>query len=342
MRRLDAVVIKTAGYGSAQKQSSSISHKRGPVEHDGPLSISTSSALRSRGPDGGKLAQGLRDRIPGTVPTPAISALMARLGVSVDTLHIAIVSTLLELGHPLDPGLIERLARKALASGKGKDAHHQSNEGAAGRLTVLAWDKGLILSEDAVSSLLGDGGDSMADGSSSDAGPGEGNQRGNGSKDNAPGDSTPHPSSPQPTPSMVQELIKEGLACFVAGAGCLSLFDGLPGKDGRRWLRVPFTFPDGPLQCELRILCVPEAGDRYRAERMELDVRSSMRAYRFAFRGPGLSFAVVATDPSLPAHPLQKAWGEAFGPTAHLATALHLDPYANFSSSSPAPVDEEA
>jgi hypothetical protein len=51
----------------------------------------------------------------------------------------------------------------------------------------------------------------------------------------------------------------------------LRLLNGLPGKDGKRWIALPFSTDDGFEGC-LRILLRPQAA-AYRVERMGLDIR---------------------------------------------------------------------
>jgi hypothetical protein len=88
----------------------------------------------------------------------------------------------------------------------------------------------------------------------------------------------------------------------------LSALNRLPGRDGRRWIVLPFSL-EGLDLC-LRILLVPPGQDgqagpgAYRAEQMGLDIDDGEGAWRFIFHPGDLNDPNDPNDPGGGASPL--------------------------------------
>jgi hypothetical protein len=77
----------------------------------------------------------------------------------------------------------------------------------------------------------------------------------------------------------------------------LGVLNRIPGKNGRRWITLPFAFDSGGIECKvsLRILLADANGIPWKAERMALDVRTPQRRWSFMLENGGdRTFAGVA------------------------------------------------
>jgi hypothetical protein len=77
----------------------------------------------------------------------------------------------------------------------------------------------------------------------------------------------------------------------------LGVLNRIPGRDGRRWIALPFSFRSGGVDCKvsLRILLADTNGIPWRAERLALDVGTNRRRWSFMLEnapaGEGRLFA---------------------------------------------------
>lgn len=286
------------------------------------LSLGVPVRVRSEGGPDGLLVLRLVDGGKGPAGGDVAEALLSRLGLSPDPARLAVVSALAELGRPLDAATVERLARRATTRpGRPEEA---------ARVLAVAWDKGLLLSEDAVSAILGEGGDggngggrpSPEDRGRQDRGDEEGRRpalpdgtgaAAAGTEDSVDQDSSGRSCGDAPAIdgrrsgldaesfASLAAAIRRSLVAASSSDGALALFNGSAGQDGRRWIVIPFSFSlsDVALHCDLRILCTLREGSAPMAERMEATVTAPGGRYSFIFAGEGLSSCSVSRDPEL-------------------------------------------
>ena len=69
----------------------------------------------------------------------------------------------------------------------------------------------------------------------------------------------------------------------------LGIVNRIPGRDGRRWISLPFTVQSGGLDCKvsLRITLADTNGIPWKAERMALEVQGPRRRWSFLLENPG-------------------------------------------------------
>jgi hypothetical protein len=87
----------------------------------------------------------------------------------------------------------------------------------------------------------------------------------------------------------------------------LGVLNRIPGRDGRRWISLPFSFEQDGVVCgvSLRILVADTNGIPWKAERMALDIRTGQRRWSFMLENAGergFARAVFGVLPPLGSH----------------------------------------
>jgi hypothetical protein len=69
----------------------------------------------------------------------------------------------------------------------------------------------------------------------------------------------------------------------------LGVLNRIPGRDGRRWISLPFSFESGGIgfDVSLRIVLADTNSIPWKAERMALDVKTAQRSWSFMLENPG-------------------------------------------------------
>jgi hypothetical protein len=234
------------------------------------------------------------------------------LGLPRDALTSSLLSLAKFFSLPLDAKLILRLRREALAAGPLKMAEpsltaqqHDPEKPdpslaaplrSAALAAAAAAGKGVALSPEA----LGRYAAALAAYDRDDAAPEEDPETETGADREDPrGDGgAPRFSAPREGGDLAEEI--------EARLPLLGVLNRIPGKDGRRWITLPFSFESGGVVCRvsLRILLADANGVPWKAERMVLDLTTPRRRWSFMLENGGNRACARAVFGVLP--PLNK------------------------------------
>jgi hypothetical protein len=202
---------------------------------------------------------------PALPPGEALAALALNLGLPPDDLSRALLGFARFFALPLEPGLLHRLRREALAP-----SSKPGGEGTA-LAAAAAAAKGLVLNGEALESYAAALDPGYRDPPEGE--PGGGHQNGRNSRD------TP------PEPGEIKKAAEEAEAV----SPLLRMVNRLPGKNRERWVVLPFSFASGGVafKVSLRILLTCRGAYRYEAERLALDIMLESRRWLFVLHKPG-------------------------------------------------------
>jgi hypothetical protein len=243
------------------------------------------------------------------------------LGLPGDGLSASLLSLAKFFSLPLDAKLLLMLRQQALSLAP-RPAKTPREDGAeraplAGQLrsaalaAAAAAGKGVVLSPEALGRyaavLVANGRDGEAPEDEPDAGAGREGQPG---EDGAPCFPAPRGGGG----SVFAERIEGRLPL-------LGLLNRIPGRDGRRWITLPFAFESGGVDCKvsLRIVLADTNSIPWKAERMALDIRTGQRRWSFMLENAGsaqaFSRAVFGVQPPLQAR-MERSLRELLGSIA--------------------------
>jgi hypothetical protein len=262
--------------------------------------------------------------------TASVKDLVLSLGLPRDALSSTLLSLAKFFSLPLDAQLIRQLRQQALSqaplsqeppgdgspeSGPAKpDLPFSATLRSAAFAATAAAGKGVTLSPEALGSYAAaiaagsrdrEDGD---DGAGADSGSGGHNKPWAESPDEA--DSGVPVASPRGGPEAPERRTQGGSALVERIEGRLPLLgvlNRIPGRDGRRWISLPFSFESGgaDFDVSLRIALADTNSIPWKAELMALDVKTERRSWSFmlenAGNGEGQAFsrAVFGVRPPL-------------------------------------------
>ncbi|MDR3122971.1 MAG: hypothetical protein LBU16_04235 [Treponema sp.] len=261
------------------------------------------------------------------------------LGLPRDALSASLLSLAKFFSLPLDTRLMQRLRQQALSltpppakalPGNARDnGPQQPDQPLAGPLrsavlaAAAAAGKGVALSHEALASYAA----ALAvDDREGEAPEDEAEARGGADRD---GERPPE--QPEAAPGFPASKNGPGSALFAERIEerlpLLGVLNRIPGRDGRRWITLPFSFESGgaAFNVSLRIALADTNSIPWKAERMALDVKTDQRRWSFmlenAGSGDGQVFAraVFGVDPPLKAgaeRELRKLLGSIAGKVA--------------------------
>jgi hypothetical protein len=258
-------------------------------------------------PSPGAADRGVRTQTgtPRQAPAELFRDLALSLNLSGDALDASLLSLAKFFSLPLDTKLLLRLRQQALSLApapreEGRDQPAPLR--AAAFAAAAAAGKGVVLSPEALGSyaaaLAPDDRDREAP---TDPADGEGRDGAETPGDEAGG--APGFSAPQGEDGgLFAERIEGRLPL-------LGILNRIPGRDGRRWISLPFSFRSEGVdfRVSLRLVLADTNGIPWKAERMALDVTTGRRRWSFmlenAGAGAGKAFAraVFGAQPPLTA-----------------------------------------
>jgi hypothetical protein len=222
---------------------------------------------------------------PETAPQASAAGPLS-LGLPGDSLSACLLSLAKFFSLPLDTRLLLQLRRQALSLAPPQTPRNGGPETPdrplAGQLrsaalaAAAAAGKGVTLSPEALGSYAA----ALAvDGPDAEAPEDEPEDR-----RETPGDPwfAPFPGDDLPRGRLLAERIEER-------SPLLGIVNRIPGRDGRRWISLPFTFQSGGLdfRVSLRISLADANGIPWKAERMALEVQGPRRRWSFLLENPG-------------------------------------------------------
>jgi hypothetical protein len=250
------------------------------------------------------------------------------LGITQDRLSSSLLSFIKFFSLPLDPKLIQQLRQQVLSQGlhpQGNDPKSSADKpslrpAAPDRVEALAAaataaaGKGLALSPEALARYAaaiagdeGDAGNETGDGAEQGSGgQTEAGQEGSAGQRGGQSGGGEH-AGDGPSP----EELRERASRIEGRLPLLGILNKTPGRDGRRWISLPFSFSSGGVDCRvsLRILLADTTAIPWKAECLALDIRTGPQtARRWSFMleqgnsaPEGLAFAraTVGIDPRL-------------------------------------------
>jgi hypothetical protein len=229
-----------------------------------------------------------------TVP---VQDLVRSLGLPGDGLSASLLSLAKFFSLPLDSKLILQLRQQALSQGPAKTSPEQGPEDSspaeplrfAALAAAAAESKRVVLSPEALAryaaSLAIPGKDPPEDEDGEEAG-----------TDRNPGEA----------PGFAEPRERGDFAERIEGRHpLLGVLNRIPGREGRRWISLPFTFEQEGVLCRvsLRILVADSNGLPWKAERVALDIRTAQRRWSFMLENAGeggFARALYGVLPPLP------------------------------------------
>jgi hypothetical protein len=208
------------------------------------------------------------------------------LSLPPDGLSAALLSFVRFFSLPLEKSLLLRLRRESLGSPGGGKEPGRFREARA-LAAAAAADKGLGLEaralEEYARAITGDSGlEADSGGSGGRDHPGEtADEAGEtGKAGNAPAEETQDREA--------GERLQKKIRRIEAGKPLLRLLNSIPGKNGRRWIVLPFNFVSGGIEIgvSIRILLYNEELEA-RAERLAVDLTAGNRHWLFVLDKPG-------------------------------------------------------
>ncbi|GHV76296.1 hypothetical protein AGMMS49942_11170 [Spirochaetia bacterium] len=216
---------------------------------------------------------------------PRLGKDLARvLGIPQDKLSSSLLSLIPFFSLPLDTKLIQRLRQEVLSL-----KLPQKDGGTIDRIrpvalaAVAAAGKGLTLSTEALekyaAAIAGEEGPDRGD---------DGNRGGSrhGSGAGHDGAQTPH-SEDDLSPEQVRDMAER----IEGQSPLLGVLNKIPGKDGRRWINLPFSFSSGGVDysVSLRVLLADTNAIPWKVDCLALDVATDSRRWSFTLENAGKS-----------------------------------------------------
>jgi hypothetical protein len=219
----------------------------------------------------------LQDKL--RITAPGLKELALALSIPQDKLSSSLLSFIKFFSLPLDSKLIYRLRQEALSLKPGSEDALRSGAFAA----AAAAGKGLVLSTEALAkyaaAIAGDGGNGGDTGGAWDGADqdGEAETGGNGNRREGAGGERKEGGNPGPRPG--RRLVER----IEGGNPLLGILNKLPGKDGRRWVVLPFSFNSGGVdfRVSLRILLADTNTIPWKTECLALDVTTGYHRWSF-------------------------------------------------------------
>jgi hypothetical protein len=239
------------------------------------------------------------------------------LGLPRDALTASLLSLAKFFSLPLDTKLLLRLRQQALSLGATKPPENQGPEKqdqplahqlrSAAFAAAAAAGKGVTLSPEALGSYAAALGSiaALAVEDRDDRVPEDGEAPGG----DAGGEETPGDESG--SAHRFSEPYKDGKSAFAewieGRLPLLGVLNRIPGRDGRRWISLPFSFQSGGIdfKVSLRIVLADTNSIPWKAELMALDIKTSQRCWSFmlenapAAEGQPFARAVFGAQPPL-------------------------------------------
>ncbi|GHT82199.1 hypothetical protein FACS1894137_00640 [Spirochaetia bacterium] len=273
-----------------------------------------------------------RDHVPQTaaLQIAGFKDLARSLGLPQDKLSSSLLSFIRFFSLPLDTKLIQRLRQEVLSlKVPQKDGGPKAGPGKtkpqildlppdrirSGALAAAAAaGKGLALSTEALEKYAAAIAGEESDGGTS-GGEGDGAGHKHGKQDGAPDDGAEHTGGqaggaqtpPHAEDGLSPEQLRDLVEKIEGQSPLLGILNKLPGKDGRRWINLPFSFSSGAIDysVSLRILLADTNAIPWKAECLALDVASGSSRWSFTLEGSGTPLfarALVGIYPP-PEHP---------------------------------------
>jgi hypothetical protein len=204
------------------------------------------------------------------------------LGLPRDALSASLISLAKFFSLPLDAKLLLLLRRQALSLAKTPSNSGQADSPdqplagplrAAALAAAAAAGKGVTLSPEALGSYA-----AALAADDRDRGAPEDEAEGGAERDEPPGDrgapgfSAPRRGGGGPFAERIEGRLP-----------LLGVLNRIPGRDGRRWISLPFSFESGgvDVKVSLRIVLADANGIPWNAERMALDIKTGRRRWSF-------------------------------------------------------------
>jgi hypothetical protein len=260
-----------------------------PVEHPVRSSVDAENAGASRSgfphpvfPKGA--AASPLDKVQ--VAVPGLKELTLSLALPQDKLSSALLSFIKFFSLPLDTKLIHRLRQEVLSLKPGSEGALRSGASAA----AAAAGKGLILSPEALAkyaaAIAGDEGNSGDTGGNGNGGGADQDSGAEtGAKGNPQGGAREDRGDDNGTGRRLGRRLVEGIE---ERNPLLGILNKLPGKDGRRWIVLPFSFNSGGVdfKVSLRILLADTNTIPWKTECLALDIITEYRRWSFTLEDP--------------------------------------------------------
>jgi hypothetical protein len=321
--KLPATGGKLGGTGFPARETSLQTAKRPAT---GSVNIENAGAPRS-----GTSRPGAAEKVVPAVPQIAgFKELALSLGLKQDTLSSSLLSFIHFFSLPLDPKLIQKLRQEVLSLNiSQKDPEQRSTGGKssadriqAGALAAAAAaGKGITLSTEALekyaAAIAGDeqdGDDTGHDGGSADSGAGSAQGDSDGGQSETGHYGKEHAGQQDgggqtngkrhPKDALSPEQIRDMVEKIEGQSPLLNILNKIPGKDGRRWINLPFSFISGDIdfKVSLRILLADTNTIPWKAEYLALDVTAGTcelcapRRWSFILEGGGKSSGTPVFD----------------------------------------------
>jgi hypothetical protein len=246
---------------------------------DNARRASGSGAAHADRPEGAKAGT------PGQAAPALFRDLALNLGLPRDALSASLISLAKFFSLPLDIKLLLQLRQQALSlaktpQGRGREGGPETpDQPLAGPLraavfaAAAAAGKGVILSPEALGSyaaaLAADGRDGETPEDEAEGG-----------RDGAETPEDGGAAFSAPRGGSAGRLFAEGIE---GRFPLLGVLNRIPGRDGRRWISLPFSFESGgvDVKVSLRIVLADTNGIPWNAERMALDIKTGQRRWSF-------------------------------------------------------------
>jgi hypothetical protein len=220
--------------------------------------------------------EAVQDR--GQVPQSQFAAfkdLARSLGLPQDTLSSSLLSFIPFFSLPLDTKLIQRLRQEVLSLKIPEKANPDRIRSGA-LAAAAAAGKGLTLSTEALEKYS-----AAIAGEEGDGGDWDGGEAGHDGGSAGGHSGTDQDGSEEQLRDMVEKI--EGRSPL------LNILNKIPGKDGRRWINLPFSFSSGGVdyRVSLRILLSDANDIPWKAECLALDIATESRRWSFTLENAG-------------------------------------------------------
>jgi hypothetical protein len=240
---------------------------------DKPLCSAVSGEARA---DSGNAAE--LEETPRAVP---VRDLIASLALPRDNLSASLLSLAKFFSLPLDAKLILQLRQQTLSQNPANTARERSPEDPplpeplrfAALAAAAAAGKRAVLSPDALARYA-----------AALALPGRDNPEDEGEAE------TEQEELPGKAPGFSKPRERSDFAERIeARLPLLGVLNRIPGRDGRRWISLPFSFKQDGVLCKvsLRILAADSNGIPWKAERIALDIKTEGRRWSFMLENAG-------------------------------------------------------
>jgi hypothetical protein len=206
----------------------------------------------------------------------AFKDLALSLGLPHDKLSSFLLSFIPLFSLPLDTKLIQRLRQEVLSLKIPEKANLDRIRSGALAATAAAG-KGLTLSTEALEKYAAviAGEDTDGGGTGHGAGRQDGGSQTNGKRHSEDG----------PSPEQLRDMVEK----IEGRSPLLNILNKIPGKDGRRWINLPFSFSSGGVdfRVSLRLLLFNTNAILWEAECLALDIATESRRWSFTLENAG-------------------------------------------------------